>query len=496
MSDITYFYEAFRYRPRADGEQTILQFVAPASEIRSWAGVPRKAFDYQHGFQRSLNSQRVTEVSQYFAKDPRNVSPTSVVVGFTGDVKIEVISGYKRPAGARDLGEQITVSVTVPDYSETSLEDLTKLALAKIESRLPPATVAQIQTDVETAAAKAIELQDKDSIDESFGITADEAIDIGAAEEVPDRSYLEDFYAQLLAYSQRQFPWSDIKQLREVLYSIVKPAIIVDGQHRIFGAANADVDMLLSVCALPESTWAESVFQFVVINQKAKPIKPAFLSSIVATSLSADEIKQVYDRLRSSQVNVERAHTMELVNTDARSPFKGMIDFEVEGSTGFLQFPGMSKLVAEFFNIPRSHAGLLPGGNWAGVTGEWIEHFFAFWMGIRKTFEGADSRLWSKPSEDHPNNLLKIVTLQEVQGLILDNWADSRLVRFSTSDETERLAAQFWDGFPVAFFTDEWRKKGLQTSVGRQIIRNAITETRRNMDRKNWGHRRLGLFSE
>ena len=30
---------------------------------------------------------------------------------------------------------------------------------------------------------------------------------------------------------------------------------------------------------------------------------------------------------------------MDRINTDAASPFRGMIDFEIDGATGFLQFP-------------------------------------------------------------------------------------------------------------------------------------------------------------
>ena len=78
---------------------------------------------------------------------------------------------------------------------------------------------------------------------------------------------------------------------------------------------------------------------------------------------------------------------------------------------------------------------------------------------------------------------------------MLDNWADSRMVRLKVMAETEDKAHLFWTDFPATFFTDEWRQKGLQTSVGRRIIRDAITETRRNIGRRNWGHRRLGLFS-
>lgn len=487
MPDLQYDYVAHRFKPRSGAEQSLLLFVAPAPDIRSWAGVPRKAFDYQHGFQRTLNPGRVSEVAQFFRENPKNISPTSIVVGFRGSVGIETVADA--PAGI----ETVRVRVTVPNFAQTDLAELTDRALAELRQRLPPAVIGEIEANTAEAVSEAIKLQDEEAVDESFGIESENAVDAGI-DTAEERSYLADFYAQLLGYRRNLLDWPEEEPLREILYSILKPAIIVDGQHRVFGAAAADQNMLFAVCAIPQASWAESVYQFVVINQKAKPIKPAFLSSIIATSLSTEEIASVYDRLRSSKIDVERAEIMDQINTDPRSPFKDMIDFEVEGSPGFLQFPGMARLARDFQNIPRSHAILLQDGSWASVDGEWIDHFFALWTGVRQYFEGADPRLWQQPTQDNPNNLLKIVTLQELQGLMFDNWADGRMIRLKTVLETEEKAKMFWEGFPSAFFTDEWRQKGLQTSVGRRIVRDAITETRRNIGRAHWGHRRLGLF--
>jgi hypothetical protein len=78
---------------------------------------------------------------------------------------------------------------------------------------------------------------------------------------------------------------------------------------------------------------------------------------------------------------------------------------------------------------------------------------------------------------------------------MLNLWADTRVFRFRDVAGTETAAHDIWLDFPSRFFTDEWRLKGLQTSVGRQMLRTAITDVRRNIGRKNWGHRRLGLFS-
>lgn len=492
MSTLKFEYVGQRFHPRADATQELLLFVAPAGEIRTWAGVPRKTFDYQHGFQRTLQPGRISDVAQYFSNTPSNMSPTAVVVGFTGVVQIDAVASN---AGSSAAVESVHIRVEVPDFDKVAIEELADRALLVLRHRLPAAVLAAIDADIPTAIAEAVRLQEDDSAGDESDVDSESSVDIAAGDE-QDRSYLADFYAQLLGYRNRQLPWPDEKALREILYSLLKPAVIVDGQHRVFGAATVDEQMLFAVCAIPNSSWAENVYQFVVINQKAKPIKPAFLSSIVATSLSGEEIATVYDRLRTSKIDVARAEEMERVNTDSASPFRSMVDFEVEGSQGFLQFPGMTKLVRDFRNVERSLPVLLPAGAWSAATGDWMDHFFAFWRGIRRYFESADPRLWQKPTDANPNNLLKIVTLQEVQALMLDNWADSRAIQLATPAQTEETAFKFWADFPPAFFSDEWKKKGLQTSVGRKIIRDAITDTRRNAGRKNWGHRRLGLFSE
>jgi hypothetical protein len=194
-------------------------------------------------------------------------------------------------------------------------------------------------------------------------------------------------------------------------------------------------------------------------------------------------------------VDVEKAQIMDRINSDHASPFRAMIDFQIEGAPGFLQFPGMNTLVGQFQRIPQDYPVLLPGGVWsADEKKDWLRHFYAFWCGVRQYFVKQDPRLWERPSEDNPNNLLKIVTLQEIQRLMLENWADSRIFTFEMPESTREAVTKFWAEFPATFFSDEWKQKGLQTSVGRQILRNAMIETRRNIGRKNWGHRRLGLF--
>ncbi len=91
MGTLKYEYIAQSFRPRSDSSHSVLLFVAAAGDIRSWAGVPRKAFDYQHGFQRTLSDSRVIDIVQYFRENPENISPTSVVIGLSEEVKFTAL---------------------------------------------------------------------------------------------------------------------------------------------------------------------------------------------------------------------------------------------------------------------------------------------------------------------------------------------------------------------------------------------------------------------
>jgi hypothetical protein len=205
-----------RFQPGGGSEQPLLLFVAPATDIRSWAGVPRKAFDYQHGFQRTLNTGRVNDVIEYFREDPRNISPTSVVVGFTGAVSIEAaVQG--EPQGRV---EAVRIRVRVPDFAQSSLDELADHALAELRNRLPESIVTEIEGNVEEAFTEAIRLQDEEVVDEAFGIESETAIETEIEPEAEERSYLADFYAQLLGYRRGLLEWPEDGQLREILYSI------------------------------------------------------------------------------------------------------------------------------------------------------------------------------------------------------------------------------------------------------------------------------------
>ena len=133
-----------------------------------------------------------------------------------------------------------------------------------------------------------------------------------------------------------------LRYTRSELLSYLTPVILVDGQHRLLGALEslrlsldtfestgslpiddpltekmlhlieqgmqhqdvrgsleAELVRFLPVSLLLSKEPQEHVFQFIVVNQKAKPIPPALLATITSTTLTDDELESVADRLRT-----------------------------------------------------------------------------------------------------------------------------------------------------------------------------------------------------
>src|SRR5690606_1455785 len=56
----------------------------------------------------------------------------------------------------------------------------------------------------------------------------------------------------------------------EDLRELAKPATVIDGQHRVLGAAACEKEITFAVTAILDCPWREQVFQFTVINYTAK----------------------------------------------------------------------------------------------------------------------------------------------------------------------------------------------------------------------------------
>lgn len=487
-------YLARRFLQHPNNQAPLLSLVASSDDIVKWAGVPRKAYEFRNGtlvgFQRQLDDARIREIRDFISSE-RNVSPTAVVVAFReGTISLHLLDNNEKLKGGNDPGELVWVEFKLDD-SPPTLSEAIKKYLALVTPRLP-ATPEENEAD-NIPSVDQVEVVD----DEEEFIIHDSHL-LGFVRSL--RAKLDDLCQQgddPDLYSEEE------KKLLETLTELLKPAMLVDGQHRVYGAHILEMDVAFTVCALSNVSWEEQVFQFVVVNQKAQPIAPEFLSAIVSTSLTQTEISNLMERLSAARINVEEHQMMDRVNHDPESPFRGMVKFKIAGEEGKLPYPGMRQIANQFRRLtpdPRfsNVAAHLCAGktitekkrNWAGE--KWFGYFCAFWGVIKDKY--GDTPPGEKPLWNPESQLLKIAVLQIIQDEFLAWSSYSKQEWPSDIEAFKRLVRKWIENVPRAFFAEDWKGvKSIPTPESRERIRESL---RTLIENANYQFRRARLFKE
>ncbi len=105
-----------------------------------------------------------------------------------------------------------------------------------------------------------------------------------------------------------------------------RPALIVDGQHRLFGMSEFDQeDLPVLVVCLIEAPLQEQAFQFVVINNKVVKVPTDNVKTIIA---EVDE-EALQDRLLKAGVAYGQASPiLREINDLGSSPFQNLLDWD------------------------------------------------------------------------------------------------------------------------------------------------------------------------
>ena len=105
----------------------------------------------------------------------------------------------------------------------------------------------------------------------------------------------------------------------------LRPAFIVDGQHRIRGMADLPrTDLPIMVAALLNASHEEQAFQFVVINNKSAKVPTDNLKAIIS-QFDEDKLR---DRLLNAGVNYgDVSAILKDIDSQDESPFKGLLDW-------------------------------------------------------------------------------------------------------------------------------------------------------------------------
>lgn len=255
MSIYRYPVLAFRQQPQSPVQ---VAFVAPAGELVKWAGTPRKSDELLAGYQRFRDDERVDQKIVPFFSDPRNCSPTAIIVALRPDSGLGrcTLSVDKFPSG-EVIQAELTIEI---DDEQLKSDAIFKAALDYVGVR-----VAQ------DAAASAVGDSAANSDDEEQEESQESDEDAEAGEGDDEIVHLG---SETLAEMQRLLAdkknWEN-KNFRTAIEDYVKPAFLIDGQHRAAAAARIGPNGLpFMICGLFDAHWAEQVFQFTIVNVKPK----------------------------------------------------------------------------------------------------------------------------------------------------------------------------------------------------------------------------------
>lgn len=483
-------YIGIKYRQATGSEH--VAFVCPADHIRKWGGVPHKTADFVGGFQRPL-SDRYKHIIDFF-DEAGNSSPTAIVVAFRPNaVKLTSVNAaeldFSLPSGE-------LVKIEISELAKQSIQDLAKNVFVTFSKRLSE-DVQEREADEKIDDSS--DSQQEDQI-ESEILTDDEkqedwGIDVGnsALAEFVNRlssdSALNDLLSDLALRIQAR-DGSSIEdarvaadsELTDVLQSLLKPAMIVDGQHRVWGASECTHEIPFTVVGIVDADWNEQVFQFVVINRQARAITAEFLASIVNSSLTNREIIKLEDRLEAAGLSTYESKMLRLMNDDPESPFNGMISRGLESESNKITFKAAMAIASRWskkMNDRDDAYKVLFRNGLAGSSNKekrdsweaaWKEYMFAFWHGVKNIYE--KEQLWEPGTR-----LMYRATLQVLQEAFLEAKAVAGQ-SYSGPVKLREDVTEFYKNVPAGFFHAEWKRKELLTSDGQAVLRRALNAAR------------------
>lgn len=490
-------YPAVRVRQTEEAGELVL-FAASAMEIDDWSGIPQRerlGKDAEAvGFQREESKKRLDELVSFFGHG-RNVIQNPLLCASRDATRV-TFDGVDEGDGS-SVG---TITIQWEDLFALPLVELLRRVRAALENRLPE--LAEMALD----EAKMARLKERANAEHPDLVVEAEGTDEGEGEEdatdgtdamedaedatesasavlFSDETHIADFWEEvaarvrLLEESGGSFDGEGFLGFsKEAMIAYLQPVVVVDGQHRLRGAIlaaeravnsealqgeveaavergdNPDdiVDELkrrevrrLPVSLLLEASPAEHVFQFVVVNQKATPIGRALLGTIVSTSLSANELAGVSERLTSAGIPLEDSQAIAYLTRHPDSPFRDLVEKGLTNEgTDLLQWNVLGSLVRMFRELKGGRlyhekidyadkwrreqldgsavvAGTPDGENklayWARPDGPWRDMFIAFWSAVRDRLATIDDKdagnYWGSPRTSNLFNKISLTIL-------------------------------------------------------------------------------------
>lgn len=487
------------------GSPAFYMTAVPAAQLLEWCDVPRAKGDYMAGYQRTLDRRRIGDLSTYLRLSPNNILPGAIIVAVDSDyVEVNSLDGglfeIRIAEDHRDfdtklqeLWGQFTTRLTDEELESAGIYFNSGEQGHPVDAHEVPEVRAARET---TNGSPGDTVEVSQAMSDAVPVPGDDLPAIGDGEAPDDEpesaddeeeSTFPSSYLALLAkeLSVAVSDWSAVAPDRQhaietYIAGVSKPGLIIDGQHRVFGAKDvSEYDVTLPVVLLPGLDFAEQVFEFYVLNSKARPLRPTELRRIVSTSLTNQEITDLYHRFKAAGIEAEEARwTLEL-NTRPDSPFRGRIDFGYGEKGAVIPENVADQVVRGFMKMPRSGYRQLINPlaeQWSDPKAR-LEIFFWFWNAIKSLYADTWASAEAAADEGDKHQLFYKVSLLTLQAFVLNHFVTALPYRSNTDDpplktpeEVAKMVGSTLTNLPAEFFEREWKIKQIDTSEGRRAL--------------------------
>jgi hypothetical protein len=405
-------------------DDKLLLFCAPAKAIANWAGIPQKGWHMRMLYQRWVSPTREGQLINFWnvASEPREDQPKKYILGPTAlTIALHDAPVIENGCISLDYDSVLPSGLTEAE----ALKTVAAIAKDRISKRLSPSQIEKLLLFEEDPCGDLIDVE-HDYVFEGV---------LQLAQMVADPDWFIDEHSLDLEMQ---------RDLISALEAMCRPALVVDGQHRLFGAARCDRQVLLPVVAIPDCPWPEQIYQFVVINEKAQRVETSLLTDIFGSSLTKKEQTGLRNQLERSNVSIEDRIAAVIASRSVDSPFFNMVKVKLEGpppeganpfipeSAIRLMIDGGGRMARgwrnddEFYEwyIKPTFPERSQWDNW--TDGKWRAYWFRFWQTVGEFYNQESSQeLWCRTQQ---SNLTKAVTLRLFQRLFMEQ-AISRMKR-------------------------------------------------------------------
>lgn len=265
-----------------------------------------------------------------------------------------------------------------------------------------------------------------------------------------------------------------------------RPALVVDGQHRLRGIASYEDDLPVFAIALLDASVEEQAFQFIVINNKSARVPSDNVKAIIANMNE----EQVRDRLLLAGVSYGKT-TPALKDADTlkASPFKGLLawpnneeDARVVPVTAIEQ---MLRYISTVFAAEFEADEDSP-----------LELLFAMWNVLSSQY----APLWGPVAVETEGaaKFMSKVNLSALNEFVVDRlkvlW-EMGYVDLFDEDELEEKVKEIVSRLPIEFWQTEWEKLA-DNAAFKHLLKRDLEVVTENVRKKKPWYENLKILQE